>query len=98
MTRARDLLLVQTALVLCLTATGAPSDKPKMPGQPPQQITALTPEDQKRLRDQRAVVEKYLADETSRQKYQTAVGKLGLIRAVLNANVFSRPKPTKCSA
>src|SRR5215475_3425931 len=92
MTRAAAFPLVRTALVLCLTATGAHSDKLKMPGQPPQQITAPTPEDQKRLRDQRAVVEKYLADETSRQKYQTAPGKLGLIRAVLRANVF---KPTQ---
>jgi hypothetical protein len=77
-----------TMLVLCLTAAGAQSNNLKMPSQSPEQITAPNPEDQRRLRDQRAVVEKYLADETSRQKYQTAAGKLGLIRAVLSANVF----------
>lgn len=86
MTSATAFVLARTALVLCLTVTGAQSDK--MPGQPPQRITVLTPEDQARLRDQRAVVEKYLADEASRQKYQTAGGKLGLIRAVLHANIF----------
>jgi hypothetical protein len=82
-----------TVLVLSLTAAGAQSDSLKMPGQYSQRITAPTPEDQKRLRVQRAIVEKYLADETSRQNYQTAAGKLGLIRAVLGANVF-RPSQT----
>jgi hypothetical protein len=92
MTKAAAFPLAGTMLVLCLTAAGALSDKPKMPGPSPQQITAPTPDDQKRLSDQRAVVEKYLADEASRQKYQTAAGKLGLIRAVLSAKVF---KPTQ---
>jgi len=39
------------------------------------------------LDKQRAVVEHYLRDE-DRQKYQTAAGKLGLIRAVLAGKVF----------
>ena len=46
-----------------------------------------------RLREQRAGVEKFLADDASRQKYQTAAGKLGTIRAVLQANVF-KPNQT----
>jgi hypothetical protein len=98
MTGAAGFPLVGMVLVLCLTAAGAQSDKPMAPGQSPQQITAPNPEDQKRLRDQRAVVEKYLADDTSRQKYQTAAGKLGLIRAVLSANVFKPTQTYDCSA
>ena len=53
-----------------------------------QRITALTGADEQRLRDQRAVVEQYLGNEDSKQKYQTAAGRLGTIRAVLDANVF----------
>jgi hypothetical protein len=59
-----------------------------VPNQPPQKITQLTDADQQRLREQRAVVEKYLGDENSRTKYQTTAGKLGTIRAILNAKVF----------
>jgi len=55
-----------------------------------QKITALTDADQKRLRDQRAVVEAYLGDEESKRKYQTAAGKLGTIRAILGSGVFKR--------
>ena len=61
--------------------------------QPAQKVTTLTGADQQRLREQRAVVEKYLADDASRQKYQTAAGKLGTIRAILQANVF-KPNQT----
>jgi hypothetical protein len=57
-----------------------------------QQITALIEADQARLRKQRAVVEKYLGDEDSMRKYKTAAGKLGTIRAVLQAGIF---KPTQ---
>ena len=61
-----------------------------MPAQPEQRITALTEADQQRLRDQRAVVEKYLGNEDSRQKYKTAAGKLGTLRALLQAGAFKR--------
>jgi hypothetical protein len=61
--------------------------------QPAQKVTSLTDADQQRLREQRAVVEKYLTDDASRQKYQTAAGKLGTIRAILQANVF-KPNQT----
>ena len=54
----------------------------------PQTITPLTAADEERLHRQRAVVEKYLGDETSRENYQKAAGKLGLIRALLANNVF----------
>jgi hypothetical protein len=53
-----------------------------------QNITALTETDEKRLRDQRAVVEKFIADESSRQRYQTAAGKLGTIQAILRSNAL----------
>lgn len=53
-----------------------------------QKLTDLTDADEQRLRDQRAVVEAYLANEKSKRNYQTAVGKLGTIRAILAANVF----------
>jgi hypothetical protein len=61
-----------------------------MPAQPEQRLTALTEADQQRLRDQRAVVEKYLGNEDSKQKYKTAAGKLGTIRAISQAGVFKR--------
>ena len=61
--------------------------------QRPQKITPLTEDDQKRLREQRAVVEKYVADDVSRQKYLTAAGKLGTIRALLDEKVF-KPNQT----
>ncbi len=55
-----------------------------------QTIMALIEADQERLRDQRAVVEAYLGNEDSKQKYQTAAGKLGTIRAILQAGIFRR--------
>ena len=43
--------------------------------------------DQKRLRDQRAVVEAFLANEDT-GKYRHPAGKLGLIRAILESGTF----------
>jgi hypothetical protein len=57
-----------------------------------QKITALTEADQERLQDQRAVIEKFLPDESSGQNYKKAAGKLGIIRAILDRNLF---KPTQ---
>lgn len=65
----------------------------QMKADPSQKITELTKADQKRLQDQRALVEKFLGDEDSWQKYQKAAGKLGTIRAILDANVF-KPNQT----
>jgi hypothetical protein len=67
--------------------TGGQPEK-KMANQPERKITALNEADQKRLRDQRAVVEEYLGNEDSKEKYKTAAGKLGMIRAILQGNVF----------
>lgn len=53
-----------------------------------QQVAPLSAADEERLRVQRAVVEKYLADDASRAKYGTAAGKLGTIRALLQGKVF----------
>jgi hypothetical protein len=64
-----------------------------MAGQSAQNVTPLSEGDQQRLRDQRAIVEKYLADDSLRANYQTAAGKLGTIRAVLDGNVF-KPNQT----
>ena len=52
-----------------------------------QSILALTDDDDKRLDDQRAVVTRYLTDE-SRPNFATAPGKLGTLRALLEAEVF----------
>jgi len=59
-----------------------------VPDEPQQRITELTDDDEARLREQRAVVERYLGNEASRDKYKTAAGKLGTLRAILQAGVF----------
>ena len=53
-----------------------------------QLISALNVGDLRRLEEQRAVVTRYL-DEDGLRKYETAPGKLGTLRALLNAEVFS---------
>jgi len=55
-----------------------------------QKILNLTSHDQARLKEQRAIVEKYLSKEDIETKYQTPTGKLGTLRALLEANVFSK--------
>jgi hypothetical protein len=67
--------------------TGGQSEK-KVANQSEQKITTPSEADQKRLREQRAVVEVYLGNEDSKEKYKTAAGKLGTIRAILQGNVF----------
>jgi hypothetical protein len=69
-----------------------------MQTQPEQKITGLTEADQKRLRDQRAVAEKYIGNEDSKQKYQTATGKLGTIRAILKTDMFTREQTYEIQA
>lgn len=78
-----------TLWILAGCARNDPPEK-KLPSQPEQEITALTEADQQRLRDQRAVVEKYLDNDDARQKYKAAAGKLGTIRAILQAGIFKR--------
>ena len=55
-----------------------------------EKITALTEADEQALRDRRAVVEQLLGDDDSKRKYGTAAGKLGTIRAILQAGSFRR--------
>jgi hypothetical protein len=80
------------ALAACVFFGCAPASPPvpKVPNQPNQKLSALTDGDQKRLRDQRAVVEAQLGTEDAKQKYQTAAGKLGTLRALLQTGVFKR--------
>jgi hypothetical protein len=79
--------LIAACIVLGCARTNTPERKVL---NEQQKITGLTEADQKRLRDQRAVVEAYLDNEDSKRKYQTAAGKLGTIRAILQAGIFKR--------
>ena len=57
---------------------------------PDQKVTTLTEKDEQRLDAQRAVIEQFIDDDpVNLSKYQTAAGKLGTIRAILEAGVFS---------
>ena len=49
-----------------------------------QTTSPLTAADEQRLSEQRAVVTRYL-DEDGRKRYETAAGKLGTLRALLEA-------------
>lgn len=53
-----------------------------------QTILPLTESDLNRLEEQRAVVTRHLS-EGSLENYKTAAGKLGTLRALLNAKVFT---------
>lgn len=53
-----------------------------------QTLLPLNESDLKRLEEQRAVVTRHL-NEDSLEKYETAAGKLGALRALLRAKVFS---------
>lgn len=57
--------------------------------EPGQKIEPLNADDLARIVKQRAVVERYLgSDAENLKKYQSAAGKLGLLRALLEQNVF----------
>lgn len=64
-----------------------------MPSEPQQKVSALSAGDENALREQRAVVERYLGNDDSKEKYKKAAGKLGTIRALLQAGVF-KPNQT----
>lgn len=49
----------------------------------PARISELDPQEQARLQRGRVLVQRYLADEDSRRKYQTVPGKLGTLRAIM---------------
>jgi hypothetical protein len=60
---------------------------------PNQKIEAMNDQDHARLVAQRAVIEKYLGNDSENlSKYKTAAGKLGLLRALIEGNIF---KPTQ---
>src|ERR1044071_4556409 len=52
-----------------------------------QRVSKLSAEDEARLGEQRQVVERYLAPQ-SKPNYETAAGKLGLLRALIEQGVF----------
>jgi hypothetical protein len=58
-----------------------------------QKILPLTATDEQRLEKQRQVITQYLSPEDLKTKYPTAAGKLGTLRALLTARLFS-PKQT----
>ena len=87
MTNSRALCnrLLLTAFLLA----GCGGEKTKEPHvSDEQKITALTAADTQRLTDQRAVIEAFLGNEDSKRKYHAAAGKLGTIRAILQADKF----------
>jgi hypothetical protein len=82
-------------IVFCLFSllTGGCEKRPAQAGavgekESQQAVMLPTEADLQRLSEQRAVVEKFLGDESSRQEYQTAPGKLGVIRGILQARTF----------
>lgn len=54
-----------------------------------QKVLSLSPADMLAQQKQRAVVEKYLSKEDLHGKYLTAAGKLGTLRAILQAKIFT---------
>jgi len=56
--------------------------------EPGQEFSSLNPDDLANLSKQRTVVEAYLKDDESKEKYKTSAGKLGLLRALLQQKVF----------
>ena len=55
-----------------------------------QKILPLNDDDQKRLIEQRAIIEKHLGNQESIEKYKKPAGKLGLLRALLEKKVFTQ--------
>ncbi len=86
-------VLIWIGLILLPLHHSLPWAETQMKNDSPQKITKPTESDLNRRQDQRAVVEKFLADENSRRKYRTGVGKPGTIRAILDAKAF-KPSQT----
>lgn len=70
------------------TAQAKNPQEVNVPKQPEQKISNLTPADEKRMEDQRAVIKRFVGSEDSKRKYETAAGKLGTIRAILQGKFF----------
>jgi len=85
-------ILIFTALAVVGCGEGKSEQETEL-NQMEQIISELTAEDVARVTKQRAVVEIYLGDEDSRRKYKKGPGKLGLLRTLLQHNVF-KPNQT----
>jgi hypothetical protein len=86
--------IINTQLIMGLFSFFGCS-KPKRSSAPlaaEQTVSLPSAADLEQLAKQRAIVERYLGDDDSREKYKSAAGKLGLLRALLTQNVF---KPTQ---
>ena len=98
------MLQIRRLTILALLVLFAGCDHPSkhsgsnVSTQPAQKVTTLTDADQQRLQGQRRGVEKYLVDDASRQKYQTAAGKLGTIAPSSRRACSSRTRLTSFSA
>ena len=92
MNKPRTLALLCAGILWCAAVGYYAQSEAQMTSESTQKITSLTESDQNRLRDQRAVIEKCLPDDSSRQNYKKAAGKLGIIRAILDRNLY---KPTR---
>lgn len=55
-----------------------------------QKISNLTNQDSASLIQQRAVIEKHLSKDDLKTKYLTPAGKLGVLRALIDAKIFSK--------
>jgi hypothetical protein len=86
--QTRSALLLETGMLLWSFENRTRDAKTQMTRQSSQKITPLSREDQERLEDQRSVIERYLGDESAKEKYQKAAGKLGRIRALPDVSVF----------
>ena len=92
MNKPRTLVLLCASIFLCACVDHTRPTEGRMNSESTQKITALTEADEKRLQDQRAVVEKFLPEDSSRLNYKKTAGKLGLLRAILDRKLF---KPTQ---
>jgi hypothetical protein len=92
MTNSRAICNQLLLIVILLAGCGGEKTN-KLPTSGEQKITAITAADAQRLTDERAVIEAFLSNEDSKRKYRTAAGKLGTIRAILEAGKF-KPEQT----
>ena len=83
----RILILVLAALVV-VGCEKEQSERETRVSEPEQKSSNLNPDDLANLAKQRTVVEAYLKDDESKEKYRTSAGKLGLLRALLQQKVF----------
>jgi hypothetical protein len=88
MNKLGRLALFYASMFLCACVDHTGQTEAWMTTESTQKVTTLTEADQKRLQDQRAVIEKFLPDDSSRQNYKKVAGKLGIIRAILDRNLF----------